>query len=101
MCGSGRGACWEGWRGMGFRLRDEASLANLTEDGTQSSAIEGERLDAWPQHEIQADGTLNSSPDFPARNSIGGPLPIGSCPLKDRRVTPQSHHDTGARTFIY
>lgn len=32
--------------GMGFRLRAEASLSNLTADVTQSSAIEGERLDA-------------------------------------------------------
>lgn len=31
---------------MGFRLRAEASLSNLTADVTQSSAIEGERLDA-------------------------------------------------------
>jgi len=32
--------------GAGFRLRAEASLTNLTADITQSSAIEGERLDA-------------------------------------------------------
>ena len=32
--------------GMGFRLRAETSLSNLTADVTQSSAIEGERLDA-------------------------------------------------------
>ncbi len=33
-------------QGMGFRLRSEASLNNLTADITQSSAIEGEQLDA-------------------------------------------------------
>jgi len=32
--------------GLGFRLRAEASLTTLTADVTQSSAIEGERLDA-------------------------------------------------------
>jgi Fic family protein len=32
--------------GLGFRLRAEASLTHLTADVTQSSAIEGERLDA-------------------------------------------------------
>jgi Fic family protein len=32
--------------GLGFRLRTEASLTTLTADVTQSSAIEGERLDA-------------------------------------------------------
>jgi Fic family protein len=32
--------------GLGFRLRAEASLSTLTADVTQSSAIEGERLDA-------------------------------------------------------
>ena len=32
--------------GLGFRLRAEASLTMLTADVTQSSAIEGERLDA-------------------------------------------------------
>ena len=32
--------------GLGFRLRTEASLSTLTADVTQSSAIEGERLDA-------------------------------------------------------
>lgn len=32
--------------GLGFRLRAEASLATLTADVTQSSAIEGEKLDA-------------------------------------------------------
>ena len=45
-CGIGRGACLGQMAGLGFALRAEASLHTRTTDVEQSSAIEGESLDA-------------------------------------------------------
>ena len=45
---TGKGDCWAEWRALGFQLRAEAALENLTQEVTKSSEIEGEVLD-WDQ----------------------------------------------------